>query len=298
MKKLKLFYNPYSGEKDFRYELDTALNILQDMGYTVTFYRLDYNHTIENDFKNNDNSIYDAFVISGGDGTINTFVNVLMKYKLNHIPFGILPKGTANDFATYLSIPRSTEEALKIMHPDNIHSYDAGKANDKYFINVCAAGLFSNVSSQVDKNIKNTLGTLAYYLKGIEQIPNFEPFKVSIKTDTMQLQEELILFLILNSSGTAGLKNIVPDAKTNDGYFDFIGFKTGKIKDYPRLLYKFFKGEHLEENSVVYLKEKRLYINSDINKLTDLDGEMGPTMPIEVLNLHNALKIFTIEKGN
>ena len=45
-----------------------------------------------------------------------------------------------------------------------------GKANDQFFINVCSGGLFTSVSQDIDLDFKNTLGKMAYYIKGIEQL--------------------------------------------------------------------------------------------------------------------------------
>ena len=66
---------------------------------------------------------------------------------------------------------------------------DLGKINDKYFVNVASTGLFTDVSQKTDVNLKNTIGKLAYYLKGLEELPNFRPLKVNIKSDEMNFRQ-------------------------------------------------------------------------------------------------------------
>lgn len=80
---------------------------------------------------------------------------------------------------------------------------DIGLVNrETYFINVCAGGLLTNVSQTVDKDVKNALGNLSYYLKGMEQIPNFHKIPFSITTSDEVLEEDLYLYMIMNSAGT------------------------------------------------------------------------------------------------
>src|SRR3989344_4700247 len=64
--------------------------------------------------------IYDGFndfIVVGGDGTINKFVNNLMKLSKNErkgIRMGIIPSGRANDLARNLGIPMDIKEAIKL----------------------------------------------------------------------------------------------------------------------------------------------------------------------------------------
>ena len=48
MKKLKLFYNPFSGNKSFKFDLDVCIGIFQEGGYEVHPFRTLYPGDIEN----------------------------------------------------------------------------------------------------------------------------------------------------------------------------------------------------------------------------------------------------------
>lgn len=296
MKKLKLIYNPFSGDKSFKFDLDICINKLQSAGYEVHIFRSMQHGDIDKHLSRIKKNTYDAFVISGGDGTINLLINAMMKYELNNSPIGIIPSGTANDFASFLKLPKISDECCDIIADGKTINVDLGLINDKYFINVCAGGLFSNVSQNIDKDFKDTLGKLAYYLKGIEQIPNFVPIPMKITNSKEVIEENICLFLVLNTSGTGGIKNLSSTASINDGMFDFVGFRRVSLQKLPILVLKFIKGEYLNDDRIIFFKDNYIKIEnlSDDNRFTetDIDGEQGPKMPVEIKNIHNAVKIF------
>ena len=84
---------------------------------------------------------YDIIVASGGDGTVNIVLNAMMRRGL-HIPLGIIPSGTANDFATYLGFKSGeVEDVCRTIVSTKPVDIDLGLVNDSiFFINVCAGG--------------------------------------------------------------------------------------------------------------------------------------------------------------
>lgn len=296
MKRCKLIYNPYSGNKTFKFDLDICFSIFQQAGYEVHIFRTIKNGDIKEHILNMDIN-YDLIVVSGGDGTINIVVNALIERNLD-IPLGVIPSGTANDFATFLGLKTaSVEEACKLIVTEKAKKIDIGIANGQCFINVCAGGLFTNVSQNVDKDLKYALGSLSYYIKGIEQLANFRKIPFRITTEDKILEEDLYLFLVLNSAGTGGFNHIAPSASITDGMFDFVGIKAKPVIELPILFLKIFNGEFVKDSGVVYLKEKSFHIEClDTEHLqlheTTVDGEKGPDMPINISVLPRRLSIF------
>lgn len=296
MKKLSLIYNPFSGDKSFRHELDVCLKEFNEADFEVNIFRSTQYGDIEKHISNIKDDNYDVICVSGGDGTINILVNALMKHNMSHIPIGLFPSGTANDFASYMNIPTDAEECCKIVIGGKTMAVDLGKANDKYFINVCAGGLFSNVSTEINKHFKDAFGKLAYYIKGMEQLNGFKPIPMRITGSNGIIEDNINLFLVLNSSGTGGIGRLVPDAAVDDGMFDFLGFRNDLVKDTPKLLLNFIRGEYLEDKSVIYFRDNDIKIEnldpSNRYSVTDCDGEVGPEMPVEIKNIHKAVNIF------
>lgn len=288
MKKARLIYNPNSGDCSFRYKLDTLIDKFERAGYEVTPYRtMSVDDIYDSMTRAKD---YDCIVSSGGDGTLNHVINAMMLNNIE-VPLGIIPSGTANDFASHLGIPWRTNEACDIILQGKIEDYDLGIINDRYFINVAAAGLLTDVSQKIDINLKNTMGKLAYYLKGIEQIPNFRAIPITIRNGGDVINTSIYLFVILNGSSAGGFK-LAPDATARDGALNLIAIKACSIVDMFNFFIKLLRGEHLESNSVVYLRGNEFEIECDEPMNADIDGEAGPAFPLKVSVSDKKIKVF------
>lgn len=295
MKKLKLIYNPFSGNRSFKYDLDICIKIFQEAGYDVHVFRSITFGDIEKHISNMEKN-YDVIVVSGGDGTVNLVLNALIKNKMD-IPMGIIPSGTANDFATFLHLPTNNlEKCCHFIVDTQPKRIDIGNVNEKYFINVCAAGLLTNVSQSINNDFKNALGNLAYYLKGLEQIPNFRSIPFRITNSREVIEDNFYLFVVLNSAGAGSFEKLAPQASITDGVFDFVAIKAKPVYEIAVLFVKILRGEHINDTNVVYFKDNYIKVECLMDNMhcleSSIDGEAGPKMPLEIKLLPQAFSIF------
>src|SRR5436305_13566933 len=83
----------------------------------------------------------DLVIAAGGDGTLNEVVHGLMDLPVAARPaLGMVPLGTANDFATACGIPHDPEEALALCMEGKAAPIDIGKANEHWFLNAASIG--------------------------------------------------------------------------------------------------------------------------------------------------------------
>ena len=287
--KVKFIYNPYSGENVILSKLDKVISLHQEAGYTIVPYRITAGEDVGvalNDIKDGN---YKYILIAGGDGTVDSVVNAMAKSGIS-LPIGILPVGTANDFSKFLGMPSDVEEACKQILSSEVKSVDLGSINDKYFVNVASTGLFTDVSQKTDVNLKNTIGKLAYYLKGLEELPNFRKLHVNILSKEVEFDGEMYLLLVFNGA-TAGNFNLATRADACDGLLDIIMFKAVQIYELLPLFIKVLKGEHLDSNKVLYFKTDYLKVECHEDIVTDIDGEKGPDFPLEIKCIKGGLKI-------
>jgi diacylglycerol kinase (ATP) len=295
MKKIKFIYNPYSGENSIITDIDKVIMVHQKYGYIVEPYRVSFGFNIADAFKEM-NGKYEYILIAGGDGTIDCVVNHMKNMGVD-IPIAILPVGTANDFARFIGMPQDVEVACEQILSSGVTNIDLGRINDKYFINVASTGLFTDVSQKTDENLKNTIGKLAYYIKGIEQLPNFRKLKVKVDSPVASFNGDMFLMLVFNGQ-TAGNFKMAYKAKVDDGLLDVIIIKAGMLKDIITLFIKILKGEHLEESSeLVYFKSNRLHIECSENIVTDIDGERGPDFPVDIECIKGGLKVLGVQSS-
>jgi len=291
MKKVKLIYNPYSGDRRFKEVADSCAEIFFGAGYLTYLVRVAGETAMNAAISDLSND--ETVVIAGGDGTINMLINAMKKHKKT-APLGIIPTGTANDFATFLDIPKDPRAAAEVLAKGRLISADLGCANGQFFNNVCGGGLFINVSHSLNNDLaKSIFGKLAYYIKGLGQLPNITPLPLRITTETATYEEEFSLFLVLNSGSCGGFNKISPNASINDGLLDFIAFRSMSMKDIAGLFLKILTGKHLDDHRVVFSHESSVkieYLGKD-SVSTDVDGEPGPEMPLEITCEKGALNL-------
>ncbi|HBM75730.1 MAG TPA: lipid kinase [Clostridiaceae bacterium] len=291
MEKINLIYNPGAGDRSFKNRLDEVVEEFQRKGFQVVPYKTLGVDDIDYGVRMMSNDQYSGVAVAGGDGTINRVINSMLKYQVN-LPIGIFPWGTANDLASYFGIDRNVKKCCSNIINGKQKPIDLGKINDKYFVNVAAGGLLTDVSQKIDINLKNTLGKLAYYLKGLEQLPNFRPIPVKFETNDSVINSDIFLFMVFNGRSAGGFNMLAKDAKIDDGKLDMIAIKACTIVDLLPLFIKILKGEHLQDDNVIYIKTDRLNIDCDYKVETDIDGEAGPMFPVKFSVLHNAVNIF------
>lgn len=293
MKKVKFIYNPYSGENLILDQLDKVIKIHQEAGYTIVPYRIDKEVDVINAFNDFKENNYYYVLIAGGDGTIDNVVNAMTKCGVS-VPIGILPVGTANDFGKFLGMPSDISKACRQILSSEVTAVDLGSINDKYFVNVASTGLFTDVSQKTDVNLKNTIGKLAYYLKGLEELPNFRKLDIKIKSAEMEYEGKMYFMLVFNGQ-TAGNFKLATRSDATDGQLDVIIFKAIPIIELIPLFVKVLKGEHLDSDNVIYFKTNNLYIESNEDIGTDIDGEKGPEFPLHIKCIKGGLKILGVK---
>ena len=293
MKKVRFIYNPYSGENSIINELDSVIRLHQEVNLTVVPYRIQMGRSLCEALDIVDDT-YEYILIAGGDGTVDSVVNAMKERNID-IPIGILPVGTANDFGKFINMPSDIQEACKQILDSKAVPVDVGKINDKYFVNVASTGLFTDVSQKTDVNLKNTIGKLAYYLKGLEELPNFRNLKIKLSSEECTYNGDMYLMLVFNGK-TAGNFNLATQAAVTDGKLDVIIFKAIAIIELLPLFIKVLKGEHLDSDKVVYFKTDDLYIESDEDIVTDIDGEKGPDFPLRIQCIKGGIQLLGIKE--
>ena len=163
MKTAVFLYNPESGKGKIARNVGCISTIFQAYGYDVTPQRIDFT---ANPFDGNET--IDLMVVAGGDGTVNYAVNA-MKRKGLDIPIGVIPAGTANDFAGAVGMSREPLEAARQIASGAVDRVDVGRVNDLYFVNIFSFGIFTTTSQRTPDERKHKIGKLAYIIEGVKE---------------------------------------------------------------------------------------------------------------------------------
>lgn len=295
MRKVRLIYNPVSGDTSFKQKLDYAVEVFQANRLLLVPHRYSDKEDIREVVRRMNDENYYGLTVAGGDGTIHEVINAMLAEQVK-VPLCVIPAGTANDFAAHFSMPREIEKISALLAKGYYRPIDLGKANERYFINVASAGLLTDVSHMIDTHFKNVLGKLAYYLKGFEQLPNFRPIPFQIESNELNTEEELFLFLVLNGSCAGGVSGVVP-AYIDDGLLDVIAIRKCSLPHLVTLMLKILRGEHLNDRRILYFQTKEVLFKSLTPLSSDLDGEKGPDLPLHVRVCPGIINVFTDGQG-
>ncbi|RKD22407.1 diacylglycerol kinase (ATP) [Caminicella sporogenes DSM 14501] len=295
--RVKIINNPSSGRTIVQKSLEIIVGrlVLENIFKTVDKFDTRGKFDAMNEVMKIKEGEFDLIVVVGGDGTLNEVINGMMKADLR-LPFAVIPAGTVNDFANYLSIPNDIDGICDMFRNGRLIDIDVCKVNENYFINVAAAGLLTDVAIKASVASKTVFGKFAYYAEGIKEIPKqlFKSIKLEFKYNCKSFVEDVMLFAVLNSSSAGGFKKFAPQAGLNDGKFDVCIFKKIDIFDAATLFLKIIRGDHINNENVIYFQTDNLYVKclDDSNMNIDIDGENGGPLPAKFEIISSGLKIF------
>lgn len=290
MKKILMVYNPIAGEGTITDKLEDIVNLHKAEGFDLVLREINGDLDLEKVLiELNDD--YSHIIVAGGDGTVNMMVNSLIKLNIN-IPLGVIPSGTANDFASHIGMPNDVLEACRKILASKPKRIDIGKVNDDYFVNVASLGLFTDVSQKTNQALKNTIGKIAYFLKGIQEIPNFKKIPIKIKSKEYNYEGEVYVILIFNGN-SAGSMDFAYNADMSDGKLDVILINPETMLEVFPLLMKLIMKKNLEDTvGLTYFQTDEVSLETTMKNIsTDIDGEYGPLLPLKISCIKERLEI-------
>ncbi|MDK2867737.1 MAG: hypothetical protein PWP51_571 [Clostridiales bacterium] len=285
-----LFYNPNSGNGTFSGRLDEVIAAFQRNGKVLLPHRLGDDRVTDAFIQSISWQLVAKIIIAGGDGTIHKMINLLMAAGVEK-PIAIFPVGTANDFSQMFQIPLHFEEMIDIALDDYYTPCDVGCVNGRYFVNVASFGNLVEVGQKVNPQVKNTLGVLAYYIKGIEELPKLKPVPIRFVTEQHTFEGKIFFALIMNGKSAGGFRKLAPYSDVQDGRFDILIFKQCPLIEIMPLLIKVWNGEHPKSPYIEYFQASHIEVSAENLISSDLDGEPGPHFPLHIEILHKKLQI-------
>jgi lipid kinase YegS len=184
----------------------------------------------------------DCVVAGGGDGTINeVFAAAYAAGLPAQCSLGILPLGTANDFAHATGVPlRDPTVALRLAATTAPQWIDIGLLDDRPFINLVSGGFGSRVTVETDPELKKRLGGLAYVLTGISRFAEVSANGGRFRAQGFSWEGRFVAVAIGNGRQAGGGVPLCPDALIDDGLLDLVILpeldRTERLDAFARLL--------------------------------------------------------------
>lgn len=169
----------------------------------------------------------DVIVAAGGDGTLSEVAETLAHRdeSADALPsLGLLPLGTANDFATAAGIPDEALNALALIEKQPARPVDLLRIDAEgktwWCANVASGGFGTEVTVETDEGLKKVLGGLAYLVTGISRLGRIEPIQANVRTPDFHWEGGFIALGVGNGRQAGGGQVLCPEAVINDGLLD------------------------------------------------------------------------------
>lgn len=291
MKQAILLYNSQAGRGKIGRNLEQVVAIFRDAGYDITPVPLRFDGNPIKGYES-----VDLIVVAGGDGTLNYVVNALMRHSLS-IPIGILPAGTANDFAGALGMSNNLQKAARqiaygVVEPIDcgvVESIDRADKHEIYFVNIFSFGIFTTTSQHTPEELKHLMGRAAYMIEALKELKKVRGIPLTITADGDAFYYPTLMGLVLNGE-TAGRVPLARRSSLRDGVFDCLFLRkrdTVVQSAVDMMLYVL----GVRTAAVKYLQASELTLVTPVSEDTDVDGQSGGRFPMKVCCLRGALNI-------
>lgn len=231
----------------------------------------------------------DLVIVGGGDGTLNAAVDGLVDTQL---PLGILPLGTANDLARTLEIPKSLEEACKIIAKGQIQRIDLGWVNGKHFFNVASMGLSVQITQMLTKETKRRWGVLAYAITGLRAIWQARPFSAEIRINgSKPIRVKTVQIAVGNGRYYGGGMAVVHDATIDDQRLDLYSLELRHWWRILALLPAMRQGRQANWSGVRALHGQEIEVRTRRPRAINTDGEITTSTPAQFRVIPQALAV-------
>ncbi|NUR06451.1 MAG: lipid kinase [Nocardioidaceae bacterium] len=236
-------------------------------------------------------------VVGGGDGTVGAAAGVLADLPAGARPaLGVLPLGTANDFARTLDIPTTVAGACATLARGKVVDVDLGRANGTPFLNVASLGLSVGVARALRPGLKKRLGPVAYPIATLVAYRRHRPFRARLEfphgdTEPFEL-DDLLQVAVGNGRHYGGGNTVHPDAGIDDHRLDVYAIRAGRLRDHVNIARLLKDGSFIEHAQVQHVSTRAVRVTTDDgDPAVNLDGEIGASAPVLFEVERNALDV-------
>jgi YegS/Rv2252/BmrU family lipid kinase len=222
----------------------------------------------------------DPVIIGGGDGSFSTAANVLARQR---VTLGLIPLGTANDFARTLGIPEDIEGACAVIAKGAVVEMDLGRIGDRYYLNLASAGLAGEVTRVLPRWLKRVVGPLAYPIGTAYTFLRYKPFDAQLAFPDGDHRSVTIRRLLQIGVGNGhyygGGMVVAPAAKPDDGLLDVYVIEHRRWRKLLPIAAALKTGDYIHRAGVHYYRTTAVALRTNRPIDVDVDGDPDGTTP-------------------
>jgi diacylglycerol kinase (ATP) len=234
-------------------------------------------------------------VAVGGDGTIREIAHGL---EGSDKPLLIVPGGTENLLANELGLDKSLKTLTATFESGFTRPLDLGNANGRCFTSIAGFGFDGDVVRCVSDKRTGHINYFDYFWPLWRTFWRYQFDSMTVEVDGEQIFDGRGLVFVGNISRYALGLDILEHADYSDGLLDVCVYKcshrTHLVKHSIMTIFQ----QHHGSSDVIYRQGKKIIVGSGNPDLaTEIDGDPGPAVPVEINVIPNAVQIMVLENA-
>lgn len=227
-------------------------------------------------------------VLGGGDGTLSFMLQAILD---TGSILGVLPLGTANDFARSLGIPLDLVQATDIVVRGQVREVDVGVVNDNMFLNAVGIGVGPEVTREMDSESKRQLGVFAYPVAVLSVLKDAAPFRVRLDVDGLARELDCLQVTIGNGIHYGGGMTIAEDARLDSGRLAVLCILEQPKWQLAGQAFSLRNGTAEEGEAMEVFSGQNVRVETDVQLEATADGELITQTPLVCHTLPRALRV-------
>ncbi len=229
-----------------------------------------------------------AVLVYGGDGTMSEVANGLAGSDVPMLP---CPAGTENLLAKEIGVPGDPKEIVDTLLEGTVVPCDVGRINDRFFLLILGVGFDGEVVHRVADQRKGHISHLDYFWPIWRTFWEHRFPHMHIELDGETVFDDRGLAFVGNISRYAmGLK-ICRDADFSDRMLDMVIYPCHEQSMLVLHSALTLVGLHVGASNVLYRRFRQARIESKSSLPTQVDGDPGPSAPLEIEVLDEQVKL-------
>lgn len=279
MKRIALICNPTDDNKKALRIADTIALTLNARGIPYSLFTTYWPKVLDG---------FTEVWVSGGDGTLNHFIN---QHPDTTLPLTVFSAGSGNDFHWMLYDDISVEDQIEKVLQGRTQLIDAGVCNGQLFLNGVGIGFDGAIVKDL-LGKKKLAGKASYLLSILKNIFGYREEYCELRLQDRFVAQDCFMISVANGQRYGGGFVVAPKAKMQDGLLDVSVI--GKIAPVGRMRYLpvMEKGEHLGLPFVQYYQSGTIVIDARKEVPAHIDGEFVCTRHYEIEVLPNKFAFF------
>jgi YegS/Rv2252/BmrU family lipid kinase len=202
----------------------------------------------------------------------------------------VLPGGRGNDFARKLRIDPDPVAACANVAAGRERRIDLAMVGGRGYLGILSAGLDSDANELANKT-RLKLGTAIYAYAALRALARWKPAHWTVSIDGETREFDGYSVAVANSGVYGSGMYLVPDAELDDGLLDVVLCETTPKRHYLASVPKVFKGTHVSDPSLHFLRGRSITFAADRPFTAYADGDPIAELPATVTVSPGTLRV-------